>query len=260
MNPRNRVGPYTVKKGYRGLGEGSGRVYEAVHAETGTPAVVVAPGPQEDWMPDAEWTVRATAATNPPHLVLEVERAPDGAELPELTLMLHRLAGAASRLEGRPDAAAHLASGPSHPEGPAARRRPCRRRVRWLLMSGTLAAVVAVLLWPSPLPPPPPQEPFTLVDAAPVLLEAVPELLDEGVMTDGAEMGEAAVIGRGVPPKPFKNQKVPPCDPTIEVERSGGCWMPHAAKPPCPDKLYESGGQCLTPVLAAPRVPSSILR
>jgi hypothetical protein len=257
MNSRNRVGPYTVTKGYRGLGEASGRVYEAVHAERGTPAVVVTPGPSEDWTPDAEWTVRATAAIHPPHLVLEVERAPDGGELPELTLMLHRLAGAASRREGRPDAAAHLAGGPVHHDGPAARHRVRRRRVRWLLASGTLAAVAAALLWPSPLPPP--EEPFVLVDAAPELLEAVPDLLAEGVMTDGeADMGER--IGRTLPVKPFKNQKLPPCDPELETELNGGCWVALDKRPPCPDKtgVVESGGKCFMAVLAAPRVPASI--
>lgn len=238
MNDRNRVGPYRVRRRYRGAGQGAGRVYEAVHAETARPAVLAAPGPAEEWKPEAEWTVRASAGLHPPHISLEVEKAPAGGELAELTLLLHRLAGVVSRLEGRPDAAAHLAG-----RQVVARRQRRPRRVRWLLMSGSLAAVLlAVLLWPRHLDAPP----------------SVPELADEGVLTDGAADTDG-VIGRDLPRKAFKNQKKPPCNPAVETELAGGCWVELAARPPCADELYEAAGKCWMPVLTAPRQPSSVL-
>jgi len=255
MNSRNRVGPYTVQKGYRGLGEGSGRVYEAVNVETGAPAVVVAPGPSGDWQPEADWAVRATAATHPPHLVLEVERAPDGGQLPELTLMLHRLAGAASRLEGRPDAAAHLGRRPQQ----VARRRRRPHRVRAPLFLALWApCFAAVWLWGVCGGTQPATEISTpvLADlAAPELLSAVPDVLP---VSGAVDVG--GIIGRDMPKQPFPGQKRSPCTPRSQVEINGACWMVLELKPPCPEDVVEHGGKCYVPVFTAPPVPSSILR
>jgi hypothetical protein len=238
MNRQNRLGRYRVRKGYRGLGEGSGRVYEAVHAETGRPAVVVAPGRAEDWRPEADWQVRAEAHTHPPHLVLAVEEAPAGATLPEVTLLLHRLAGATSRLEGRPDAEAHLTG-----RQVARRERRPPARVRWLLISGNLAAALLALavwwLWPRSAPTP----------ATPV---------DVQVPISGA-VEQPGGIGRDLPKKPFEGQKPAPCTPRSQVELIGACWLALEVRPPCPEDVVEHGGKCYAPVFTAPRPPSSIL-
>ncbi|MFE8599838.1 hypothetical protein [Archangium violaceum] len=238
MNSRNQVGPYRIRRRYRDTGRETGRVYEAVHAETGRSAVLVSPGPAEEWKPGAEWRVYAAAGLNPPHLSIEVERAPGGAttrDVEELTLMLGRLARVVSRLEGRPDAAAHLG-------GQVAHRQLRPRRVRWLLMSGNLAAILLVLLWPRE-----------------VSESAVVGGPDELVPVSGA-VDTGGIIGRDMPKQPFPGQKRAPCTPRSQVELNGVCWIEMAAKAPCPEDVVEHGAKCYVPVFTPPPVPASILR
>jgi hypothetical protein len=243
MNDRNRVGPYTVRRRFRGLGPGSGRVYEAVRADSGARVVLVSAGPGEEWKPAADLDVRVSADGERGFLALESASGRD-VNLPELTLALHRLAATTARLEGRPDAAAHLTG------QQVARRQRRPRRYRWVLWTmlvGGVAALVAVPLC---------AERQAEGPAATVAVD-VPELLDAGVMSDGlGDMGERT--GGALPAKPFKNQKRPPCNPNVEVERNGGCWMVLKVAPPCPVEVYQSGSECVTPVLAAPRLPTSI--
>lgn len=49
---------------------------------------------------------------------------------------------------------------------------------------------------------------------------------------------------------PLPGQKRPPCAPRREREVSGGCWIPHAERPPCPEGTFEGQGMCLVPVRA----------
>lgn len=241
MDSSNRVGPFRVRRRYRGMGPDAGRVYEAVRQDTGRPAVLAAPGPAEEWQPGSEWTARVSAGLNPPHLSLEVEKSPAGGELADLTLVLHRLTGVLARLESQPGAAAHLAG------RTVARRQHRPRRVRWLLLSGNLAAaLLAVLLWPAALTPELPA-----LSWAPDGLVPVSGAVDTG--------GAGGVIGRDMPKKPFPGQKPAPCTPRSQVEINGVCWMPHAEMPPCPEDLVEHGGRCLAPVFTSPRTPASVL-
>jgi hypothetical protein len=57
---------------------------------------------------------------------------------------------------------------------------------------------------------------------------------------------------------PLEGQKRPPCTPRREKEYKGGCWIPHAEKPPCPEGVFEGDGVCLVPVKAAQRPPSAL--
>jgi hypothetical protein len=72
--------------------------------------------------------------------------------------------------------------------------------------------------------------------------------------------GPAISGGRSypMPPQPRPEQKRPPCIPRTEREVNGGCWTPHAEKPPCPYGTVEHGGSCYQPVAAANRPPTSI--
>jgi hypothetical protein len=183
--------------------------------------------------------VRVSAGTNPPHLVLELEKAPEGAALPEVTLMLHRMAGATSRLEGRPDAEGHLAG-----RQVARRQRRHPARVRWLLVSGNLAAALLALawwLWPSS------KHPATEISTP------APDVTVSGTVE------APTAIGRDMPRQPFPGQKRAPCTPRTHVEVIGACWVLMKLPPPCPEDVVEHKGECLMPVFTAPREPASVL-
>lgn len=57
--------------------------------------------------------------------------------------------------------------------------------------------------------------------------------------------------------KPTPGQKRAPCNPDVEVERAGACWVELTKRPPCPAGLYEGNGHCYMPVKAE-RPPTSI--
>lgn len=68
----------------------------------------------------------------------------------------------------------------------------------------------------------------------------------------------AAQLGAKVPWKPFEGQRKPPCEPRLQREVNGGCWVATEHKPPCPEGTYEHAARyCLLPVLAARDVPVS---
>ncbi|MGZ3460651.1 MAG: hypothetical protein ACXU86_19355 [Archangium sp.] len=69
---------------------------------------------------------------------------------------------------------------------------------------------------------------------------------------------DPAPVRPGEAPRPARNQKRAPCNPRVEVEVAGVCWVPHATKPPCPPELTEYAGQCLLPVAKAQRPPTSL--
>lgn len=63
---------------------------------------------------------------------------------------------------------------------------------------------------------------------------------------------------RVMPPRPFPEQKRPPCMPGGEAEVNGGCWIPHRADAPCPSNTFEHGGRCYLPVRVSERPPTSL--
>lgn len=99
-----------------------------------------------------------------------------------------------------------------------------------ILRVGSLLALGALLLYrprsPAPVNPPAP-------------------VLDVVWASDVAEdAGAAARPALG----PLQGQKRPPCTPRREREVAGGCWIPHAERPPCPEGTFEGERMCLLPV------------
>lgn len=70
--------------------------------------------------------------------------------------------------------------------------------------------------------------------------------------------GGTESIAHPFPPQPYKGQKRPPCNPRVEVEIMGACWVPHELKAPCPEELYEYKGRCFTTSMAPPSTPRSL--
>jgi hypothetical protein len=244
-----RLGPYSVGRRYRDVGADLGRIYEAHNVETGALAVVLTPGRGEAWCPGATWTVRATSGAVPPFVAIEVEHAP-GADsaLHELTLMLHRLAGALARIEDRPDARAHLTREPlpSRPQRTETRRR-------WLLAGAGMVTAVGLtlaLLTFRSLPP----EPSETTQASTVAEAALEE---EFTFIDGEDT-TLPFIGRPMPDGPLKGQKRPPCLQGVQVEIRGGCWITMEQRAPCPKTTAEYEGKCYVPVTARPPEPRSL--
>jgi hypothetical protein len=57
---------------------------------------------------------------------------------------------------------------------------------------------------------------------------------------------------------PLPGQKTPPCEPRLEREVAGACWIPHLERPPCPPGYLEGAGMCLAPVRMAKRLPTTL--
>ncbi len=80
-----------------------------------------------------------------------------------------------------------------------------------------------------------------------------------GTTTQAVDMGGRRAEKRYLPPKPFENQQLPPCDPAWrEVEINGGCWIHLAGPAPCGPKLFEHKGGCYLPVIKEEPLPSSV--
>lgn len=107
-----------------------------------------------------------------------------------------------------------------------------------LLPVGLLLVLGALLLFRQRSQPAPPVEGVWATD----INEAPPGTLRLGEKATG----------------PLPGQKRPPCEPRLETEVAGACWIAAKARPPCPSGLYEGGGDCLVPVRAAQRPPTSI--
>ncbi|MDC0708711.1 serine/threonine-protein kinase [Stigmatella sp. ncwal1] len=67
----------------------------------------------------------------------------------------------------------------------------------------------------------------------------------------------AGFMGLGIPKKPFAGQRRPPCEPRLETEIHGGCWVPHREAPPCGRASFEWQGSCYTPVIDISRPGTS---
>lgn len=68
-------------------------------------------------------------------------------------------------------------------------------------------------------------------------------------------------LGTWVPgtlPPPDPRQRKPPCDPDMELEAQGFCWVGLLVKPPCPEgKAYEHRGACYGRSIRPERLPTT---
>ncbi len=77
----------------------------------------------------------------------------------------------------------------------------------------------------------------------------------EGLPTAGVA---PAAIGRELPKQPFPSQRKPPCEPRLETEIMGACWVRVGSESaPCGTKMFDWDGKCFTPSFTAPRQPTS---
>lgn len=115
---------------------------------------------------------------------------------------------------------------------------------RW----GAMAVIALVALWGAHTSAPP-------VPAQPAVDGALP--LQQ--WTAAVNMSHfVASASKGAMPKPDPRQRKPPCDPDVEREHGGYCWIPLGVPPPCPKgKAWEKDGACLMPSVRAARVPTT---
>jgi hypothetical protein len=66
-------------------------------------------------------------------------------------------------------------------------------------------------------------------------------------------------LGRPLPPKPFPGQRRPPCEPRVEREIIGACWIGPLGdeKPPCGNKMFDNEDRCYLASFNEARQPTS---
>ena len=234
----HRLGAYQLGERYTDVPEDEGQLYSARHIDTGEPALVVMPGPDEHWHTTSPWRTETTRFTQPDALVVH-PRPAEGARRPSLhtlTLDFIRIAGALAGLDAR--------EGAPNPFHDGSRKRPSRRNARrWgFAVAGlALAAVLALLLWPHA---------SRLPDACDPTEETI-------IFANGREEAPRT-IAYAMPDKPFKEQAKPPCLPEAEVEIRGGCWNELARTAPCARGTAEHQGKCYVPVKKPDPKPTSV--
>ena len=82
-----------------------------------------------------------------------------------------------------------------------------------------------------------------------------PTPLQEWTTADAGVLALRVVLGKLPPPDP--RQRKAPCDPDLNVEINGYCWIPLAVEK-CPKgKAFEHEGKCYAYSLESKRVPQS---
>jgi hypothetical protein len=252
-----RLGSFQLGRRYKdgNMEADLGRLYEAHHVDTGAAAMVLLPS--QAWEPEEAWEVRASSRAEPPHVVLEVTRAPASGKLSTLSRMLDVMAAALERVEENPLARAHLLDGRW---GLLLQR--ARRTRRWLssweglTVAGLAVLALGVGLWlnlPGRVQAPGAGNPAAHgmgPDALPFV--DAPTLI-------GKSAADMEVLAYPLPSRPFRNMAKAPCKPREgEEEINGGCWVEIAKKPPCFENQAEYQGKCYLPVGLRSREPQAI--
>ncbi|MCY1081262.1 hypothetical protein [Archangium lansingense] len=251
-----RLGSFQLGRRYKdgNMEAELGRLYEAYHVDTGNAAMVLLPSPA--WESEEAWEVRASSRAEPPHMVLEVVRAPASGKLRALSRMLDVMAAALKRVEDNAQARTHLLEGRW---GLLLHRARCA--YRWLSSWEGLAvaglAVLALGVGHWLLLPGRGQAPSSTTPAHGVAQGALP-YVDAPMLIDKPASG-MEVLAYPLPDRPFRNQAKAPCKPREgEVEISGGCWVEVAKKPPCFENHAEYQGKCYLPVSLRSREPQAV--
>jgi serine/threonine protein kinase len=88
--------------------------------------------------------------------------------------------------------------------------------------------------------------------------------VSEEALSTAQEMPRAALptilsLGRPMPSKPFPGQRRPPCEPRVEREIIGACWIGPLGdeKPPCGNKMFDYEDRCYLASFNEARQPTS---
>jgi hypothetical protein len=258
LGPFKLIRRYTTRKPEP---EGSevGRVYEAHHALTRNPALVLIPSERAPLEPQEEWRVRLRSQAEPPYLSLEVEAAPASGRLVQLRGALELLARAVEWLGNGEEARAHLTR---RPRGPleSLRHRAGRawrwtRASRWRTFGVCFAMYLCLRLAVHVVE----MEVYGLNwDMSPRVVEREVPVRPAAVRRAPVLINKASVgqrpIAYPLPGKPFDDQAKAPCIPEEgEVEINGGCWVALEKRPPCFNSQAEYKGKCYLPVSARSR-------
>jgi hypothetical protein len=247
-----QLGPYQLHEQVPQDEHSRGELYRATHETSGAAALVLKPSAEDGAVPLTDWRVRFISSGSPSYLALEVEHAPRSVaperhSVEELVCLFEDVHEGVKRM-------AHAFPVYDEP------------RFRWrlgLALAGAAAvcALLFALVRQASLSQPP-DGPDALAGAAPA-----PE--SHEVPTDttvpftgnslwGTADGGPSAISHPFPRKPYKGQRRPPCNPRIEVEIMGACWVPHKLKAPCPEELYEYKGECYTTSMLPQPLPQSL--
>ncbi|OJH42536.1 hypothetical protein [Cystobacter ferrugineus] len=243
-----RLGPYLLHTRYQELDEPGGQVYAAHHVDTGCPALVLVPKPEDTWAPRSDWTARVTSQVSPPFLATELERPPpaDADALSDVGLGFIRLAGAMAAVEDREEANTAFTQMPTpQPSERHTTRVPGCRHVRTGALVAGVLVLVAVVLCPHGL-----GSPVRGADTT----EPMPA--EPTFWADQADVDSA--IGYPMPKEPFPGQMKPPCGEGAYVEIRGACWYQGKQDAPCPKGTAEYEGKCYMPVRAKKPEPRSL--
>ncbi|MBM7113930.1 hypothetical protein [Archangium primigenium] len=243
-----RWGPFVLGRRCKHAAGELGDIYEAVHVDTGAPALVMIPRPESKWRPRRDWRTRTFVQTSPPLLAKVVEAAPNQGRLPDLTESESVLLAGFEALSHDGRMRTYLTGG------------LLGRHKWWPVVAGLAVAGMALLVlggcvgWMS----------RGRTAEAPVLAPVVHVILDSEqrapFLTDGEAHGVNG-IAYPLPDKPFQNQAKAPCPgDRDELAINGGCWVVLKRKPPCHKDQAEYQGECYLPVSSnrGARPPQSV--
>ncbi len=267
------LGPFKLLKRYTSQPPGPGRddpgrLYQASHLLTRSPALVLIPSEHSPLEPLEEWRVRLRSQSTPPFLSLEVELAPSSGRLSHLRGMLSLLATCVERVDHSEEALAHLTHRPSRlAHAVRAFWYAHQMLYRWVRASPwrTLAACICAFLSIS-LGALTGQVQLHLEREA--RLRAAPQ---EAMLSAAQRRAPTLVdiadeppapLAYPLPATPFSDQAKAPCNPKKgQVEINGGCWVALEKQPPCYEDQAEYQGKCYLPVSARsqkPREPRAV--
>lgn len=246
-----RLGPYQLHEEVAQSTREQGALYHATNETNGAAALVLEPA-RDDAKPSGDWQVQCNSSIAPSYLAVELKRSPWTVPNDE-----HTAEEVESAFEDLRDGVERIARAFPESHEP----RPWWRLGFALAGAAAVGALTFVVMHRAPASPPP-ANPDAVARA-----ETVP--MSHDVATDievpltgnsivGSEDGGIPVLAHPLPRKPYKGQKRPPCNPRIEVEINGGCWVPHKLTAPCPEELYEYQGQCYTTSMLPPPTPQSV--
>jgi hypothetical protein len=248
-----QVGPYLLHEQVIQDEHSRGELYRATHETSGATALVLKPSAEDGAAPLPDWQVRCISSGSPGYFALEVEQsnwavAPDKYSAEALMCLFEEVRDGVKRMDR-----AFPASTETH--------------LRWrlgLALVGAAAVSALVFTMVHLLPDSPtaegPDASFAKAEPAPMNEEVLTEteLPPMGNLFWDAVDGGPAAIALPFPKKPYKGQRRPPCNPRVEVEIMGACWVPHKQKAPCPEELYEYKGECYMTSMVSQPPPQSV--